>query len=151
MECFDLKSYEPYFHKERVEITRWDSIDDNVIRYMFYQEPLRSAAESFVSYFGNVFEGDERYKKIGRFFYPAGNFDAMLSFLRYAVSQKDCNTEIICLTRIFAQDNCYNEPSWILWGRFLNDVLDMLKQWKGYDDKAVEHIVEHSIIKTVKK
>jgi hypothetical protein len=142
MDCFERKKYESYFSKEAQDTVRWDKVDSEAIQGIFSEERLRLAAAGIVNYFGGTWRNDGR-KKLCRYLYPAGNFEDMLMFLQCAVKGEGCGEMIMCLNRNFARDNGYNEPLWVIWGRFLTDVLDVLRQWIRCDDRAIERIINN--------
>ena len=140
MDCFELKSYELFFRKEAIELVRWDEIDREALVAMFHNEKIRRAAESLVSYVEQYSETDNMKKKLARYLYPAGRFDNVMLFLRCAVQEEGCVGMIDLLNQNFAQSNPYDEPLWVLWGRFLTDVLDVLREWTCCKDKVMERI-----------
>lgn len=137
MDSFELKTYAPLFHKEAMEIVRWDKIDSDALAGIFGQGQIRRAAESLVNYFDQVSGTNDTRKKLGRYLYPAGSFDDMMLFLRCVVRAEGYEEMIMLLNQNFARANGYNDPLWIIWGRFLTDVFDMLKQWARCKDKVI--------------
>lgn len=140
MECFERKTYEMLFRKEEIEIVRWDKMDCEVLAAIFRNEQIRRVAESLVSHVEQYSEKDDMRKKLSRYLYPAGRFDDMMSFLRCIVREESCEAMLTLLNQNFTQSNPYNEPLWVLWGRFLIDVLDALRQWNCCRDKVMERI-----------
>lgn len=140
MDCFERKNYELLFSKEEIEIVRWDKMDCEALVAIFRNEQIRRAAESLVSYVEQYSETDNMKKKLGRYLYPAGRFDNMMLFLRCAVQEEGRVEMLDLLNQNVAQSNPYNEPLWVLWGRFLTDVLDALRQWTRYSAKVMERM-----------
>lgn len=140
MESFERNIYESLFDKAAVEVVRWDKIDSGSIEKIFCRDQIRLAAKSLVNYFDHACKTDDMREKLGRYLYPAGNFDGMMLFLRCAVRGEGCETMLEFLNQSFEQSNPYNEPLWVLWGRFLTDVLDVLRQWICCKDNVMERI-----------
>ncbi len=140
MDYFERKTYESHFSKEEIEIVRWDQMDCEALVTIFRNEQIRQAAESLVSYVEQYSETDDMKKKLGRYLYPAGRFDNMMLFLRCAVQEEGYVGMLDLLNQNLAQSNPYNEPLWVLWGRFITDVLDVLRQWTGCKDKVMERL-----------
>jgi hypothetical protein len=111
-------------------------MDGDVLARIFRQEQIRKAAESLVNFVEQASEVDETRKRLGRYLYPAGSFDNLMLFLRCTVRGKDCKEMLEFLNQSFERSNPYNEPLWVLWGRFLTDVLDALRQWTCCKDKV---------------
>lgn len=140
MDYFERKTYESYFSKEEIEIVRWDQMDCEVLVTILRNEQIRQAAESLVSYVGQYCETDDMKKKLGRYLYPAGRFDNMMLFLRCAVQEEGYVEMLDLLKQNLAQSNPYNEPLWVLWGRFITDMLDVFRQWTCCKDKLMERL-----------
>lgn len=140
MDCFERKTYEALFRKEEIEIVRWDKMDCEALVAMFRNEQIRKAAESLVSYVEQDSESDDMKEKLGRYLYPAGRFDNMMLFLRCAVQEVGRVEMLALLNKNVAQSNPYNEPLWVLWGRFLTDVLDALRHWTHCSNKVLERM-----------
>ena len=140
LDYFERKTYESHFSKEEIEIVRWDQMDCEALVTIFRNEQIRQAAESLVSYVEQYSETDDMKKKLGRYLYPAGRFDNMMLFLRCAVQAEGYVEMLDILNQNLAQANPYNEPLWVLWGRFITDVLDALRQWTCCKDKVMERL-----------
>ena len=163
MDRLDLETFEMYLKRETVEIIRWDAIDYNTVYFLFSKEPLKSAVNSLLTYFGiplkkchgvekisdecgSRYKYSKELKKVGRFLYPAGNFDDVLLFLQSAARRNAPKNAakyyydfvIPSITASLERNNCYHEPSWILWKRFWIDVFGVLKCWSQLDKNAVK-------------
>lgn len=124
-----VDGFSPLLGSKTAEIVCWDNIS------------LDTAREIFLPYSDSIFglleftaaAGQDKHVNLERFFCDGRKLSNMLCFLSAIVqdNEKVFNNEALPLINAELQDwNCYDDPPWVLWKHYLQDILDALMLWK---------------------
>ena len=122
---------------ETAEIVCWDNINLSAAREIFL--PYLDSIVGLLKFTAVI--GQDKYVDSERFFCDGRKLSNMLCFLSAIVQNSESifNTEALPLINAELQDwNCYDDPPWVLWKHYLQDILDALMLWKktAADDRT---------------
>ncbi len=124
-----IDGFSQLFDSKTASFICWDNISLSAAREIFlpYSESIIDLLE-FIAV-----AGQDKYVNLERFFCDGRKLSNMLCFLSAIVQddEKVFNSEAVLLINAELQDwNCYDDPPWVLWKHYLQDVLDALMLWE---------------------
>lgn len=124
-----LEVFSQLVGSEMAEVVCWDNINLSTAREIFlpYSESILGLLEFTAT------TGQDKYIDLERFFCDGRNFSNMLCFLSAIIqdNEKGFYRKAIPLINAELHDwNCYDDPPWILWKHYLQDILDAIMLWK---------------------
>lgn len=124
-----VQDYAFLFPVEMEALPRWDCVTLEIAKKIFlpYSETIRHLS----GYVNNL--NTESNKRLNAFLCDGRNFVNIIAFLTSIVenSQSKFKELVNSLINQELQDwNCYYEPLWVLWKRYLQDILDALELYQ---------------------
>lgn len=124
-----VDEFSQLFGNETTEVVCWDNMSLSVARQIF--RPYSGSIVGLLEF--TAATGVDKYIDLERFFCDGRKFSNMLCFLSAIVqdNEKGFYSEAVPLINAELQDwNCYDDPPWVLWKHYLQDVLDTLMLWE---------------------
>jgi hypothetical protein len=124
----DIQEFNYLVPYEVIEIKRWDRLELQSAKELFlqYTDSIKTLLEIANGLEQKEFLTLERYLCYGR------KLANMLRFLKtvFDGNQESYTNIVIPVIEAELQNlNGYDEPAWILWKRYLQNVLDVLRRW----------------------
>lgn len=125
----DIDMFSWLFGSEADEVIRWDCIDINAARGIFL--PYSNSIIRLLKFTSATTQ--DKHIDLEQFFCDGRKLSNILCFLSAILHDNETifNTEVVPLINAELQDwNCYDDPPWVLWKHYLQDILDTLMLWE---------------------